>query len=652
MQFKNPEILYLLFALIIPILIHLFQLKRFQKVAFTNVKILKEIEQQTRKSSKLKKLLILLSRLLLLASLIVAFAQPFLKNKNNLSEGATLNYLDNSFSMQAKGESGALLQHAKNELIQNLPVNLKSATLITNDQVLKNLNADDIKNEIIKIDYHPIKKDLQTVLLQVQNLKSKRSNTSDKVILISDFQKVNSDINEITPDSTSSYSFVQIQPKNFENLAIDSVWIADENKENIQIKFLLKSYELAIKNLSISLFIDDKIYGKTTATIEKNQPSEIEFRVPNTNNIQGYLTLNDQKLIFDNTLYFSIVGKEKTHVLAIEDQTGFLSKIYTDDEFNFVSTPLPALDYNLISKQQLIILNAIEQLPNSLIQSLSNYIRNEGNLVIIPAVKSDILSYNKLFSELNIGQINAKTDTKKSIALINYQHPFFKDVFQKQVTNFHYPTVQSFFETRLFSASSILQFEDKSDFVSEIKFNDNKLYWFAAPIDVQNSNFISSALIVPVFYNFSLQNTPRKQLTHTIGHKNEIIIKNDSKNDEVFHMVKNEKDFIPLQSKTSDYLKIETENDPLESGIYQISHQEKAIQSAAYNYDRAESELSAYAMDNFTKNNDNSIYFNSLKDALKKINDPYKKQNLWQLFIIFALLFLGLEILLNKFLKS
>ena len=44
MQFKHPEILYSLLLLIIPILIHLFQLQRFVKVPFTNVKFLKNID--------------------------------------------------------------------------------------------------------------------------------------------------------------------------------------------------------------------------------------------------------------------------------------------------------------------------------------------------------------------------------------------------------------------------------------------------------------------------------------------------------------------------------------------------------------------------------------------------------------------------------
>jgi hypothetical protein len=82
MQFKNPEILYFLFLLIIPILVHLFQLRRFKKQEFTNVKLLKELEVQTRKSATIKKWLLLVTRLLLLTALIFAFAQPFFKAKD------------------------------------------------------------------------------------------------------------------------------------------------------------------------------------------------------------------------------------------------------------------------------------------------------------------------------------------------------------------------------------------------------------------------------------------------------------------------------------------------------------------------------------------------------------------------------------------
>ncbi|HSJ12255.1 MAG TPA: BatA domain-containing protein, partial [Gillisia sp.] len=66
MQFIHPEVLFALFLLIIPVIVHLFQLRKFRKESFTNVKFLKKLSRQTRKSSQLKKWLVLATRLLLL----------------------------------------------------------------------------------------------------------------------------------------------------------------------------------------------------------------------------------------------------------------------------------------------------------------------------------------------------------------------------------------------------------------------------------------------------------------------------------------------------------------------------------------------------------------------------------------------------------
>lgn len=652
MQFKNPEILYLLFLLIIPILIHLFQLQKFQKVAFTNVKLLKEIEQQTRKSSQLKKLLILLSRLFLFTSLIIAFAQPFFSKEKNSVNKDTFIYIDNSLSMQAKGENGELLQKVKTDLIKNLSNKKSNFTLITNNQIFNNVNITDIKNNIINIDYYPIKKELNTILLQIQSLQNKKIKNHKNILLISDFQNTNIGLNTTNFDSLTTYSLAQTLPNNLKNIALDSVWVKDQNKDNIQIKAVIKSYQLAIENLSISLFINNKLFGKTTVNLDKNSQAEIEFSIPNTKNIQGKLSLNDNKLLFDNTLYFNITDKEKVNVLAIGDNSKFLSKIYTDDDFNFITTTINDLDYNLITKQEVVVLNELKKIPKALISTLYNYAIDGGNIVVIPSLESDITTYNKLFSDLNLGEIKSFNKATKAITTINYSHPFFKNVFQKQITNFQYPSVKTYFETDFKSATSLLQFEDKSDFISKIKLKNSNLYWIASSLNSNNSNFISSPLVVPIFFNFSLKNTIQKQLYYTIGKKNEILLKSNIQNDDVVHLVKNDKDFFPLQSKTANHLKIETDNYPLTDGIYQIKRKEKVIQNVAYNYNREESNLSYYPIDKFVENHSNIKYFSSVNKALKQINDQNKNKNLWQLFIIFALLFLGLEIILQKFLKS
>ena len=140
MQFKHPELLYALFFLLIPIIVHLFQFRKFQKEDFTNVAFLKEVTLQTRKSSQLKKWLTLLTRLLIFAAIIFAFAQPFSSKKNAFNtKTETVIYLDNSFSMQAKGNQGELLKRALQDIITNIPED-ETFSLVTNDNTYKNTN--------------------------------------------------------------------------------------------------------------------------------------------------------------------------------------------------------------------------------------------------------------------------------------------------------------------------------------------------------------------------------------------------------------------------------------------------------------------------------------------------------------------------------
>jgi len=646
MQFKYPEILYFLFLLIIPVIIHLFQLQKFEKVAFTNVKLLKEIKQQTRKSSRLKKILLLMSRLFLMASLILAFAQPYFNKKNYIKNKKTYIYLDNSFSMQAKGEKGELLQRAKNDLLDQLSKNPNDFLIITNDHVYKD-NQD--RNDLMQIDYHSEKKDLKKVLLQIENLRNKEKEKSANIVLISDFQKNTSDLNGLRLDSLSNYYFVQILPVQKGNISIDSVWIDDKDHKNIQVNVKVKSYEMAVENLSVSLFVNDNLFGKTTVLLERNNSKIINFIIPDTGEFYAKITLNDNRLKFDNTLYFNSIKKEKLPVLAIGENNRFLSKLYTDGEFAFTTASLSTLDYSLFSRQKLIILNEIPSFSNTLIQSLKNF---KGNLVVIPSNDCDIKSYNELLNSFQIGKMENVMRLRRYVSKINYNHPFFKNVFEKKTENYQYPVIEQLYPTHFFRGTSLLNLSDGQAFLVEIKKDDRKIYWFNAPLNSINTNFVQSPLVVPVFYNFSLKNTSRKEMYFIIGNKNEIQFKSNQKGDAVFHLVKKDFDFIPLQTRSMGYIKIQTDDKPFEAGIYKLTNSLNSFIDVSFNYNRKESDLTYYQVDKHLKNKQNTRFYKTVNNVIEQINDQNKNRNLWQLFIIFALIFFGVEILLQKFLKN
>ena len=87
----------------------------------------------------------MLTRLLLFACLILAFAQPYTsKNKSLNTQTETVIYLDNSFSLQAKGEQGELLKRAVQDLINEIPEN-ETVSIVTNNNLFKNTTLKALK---------------------------------------------------------------------------------------------------------------------------------------------------------------------------------------------------------------------------------------------------------------------------------------------------------------------------------------------------------------------------------------------------------------------------------------------------------------------------------------------------------------------------
>src|SRR6187401_145767 len=117
MTFAHPWLLWGLTLTAIPILIHLFNFRRYKTVYFTNVRFLKEVTEETAVRSKIKHWLVLAARLLAVIFLVLAFAQPVIPVKNNPNvvasekRGVSI-YVDNSFSMDAEADEEKLLNRA------------------------------------------------------------------------------------------------------------------------------------------------------------------------------------------------------------------------------------------------------------------------------------------------------------------------------------------------------------------------------------------------------------------------------------------------------------------------------------------------------------------------------------------------------------
>lgn len=638
MQFKHPEILYALLLLVIPIIVHLFQLRRFQKEAFTNVAFLKSVIIQTRKSSQIKKWLTLLTRLGLLACIIIAFAQPFsTKNQNLDTQLEHVIYLDNSFSMQAKGNKGPLLKRAIQQLITSID-NEQEIQLFTNDHTYRNTSLSAIKNELIDLDYSANQLDYEAVLIKGKQLFSKSTNAVKNLTLISDFQEKSQELS-VPTDSLIRVNLVQLQPESIQNISLDSAYINTSNATNINLEVRVQRPELTRKDLSISLFENERLIAKTTVSDANNNA---QFTLPANQKLNGKIVINDESLQFDNTLFFNINIPQKIKVLSINaSDDNFLSRIYTAEEFTYESVALEQLNFNLITDQNLIILNEITSISIALQNALQDFTTNGGYLLIIPSETITTNTYNQALKQTNL-QIGDLRTTTKNITSINYEHPLLENVFEERVRNFQYPRVQQHYGLQS-SETPILSFEDGSPFLIQ----SQQVFLFSAALNTQNSNFYNSQLIVPVLYNIGKQSLQLPRLYYTIGQTNQFDINATLGADEILSLKTPEENFIPQQQSLSNKVSVTTSDLPMKAATFEIVNNNELLEHISFNYPRQESLLRYQSLNTI----ENVQLETSIPQLFASIKNDTNNNALWKWFVIFALAFLVIEMLILKYFK-
>ena len=642
MQFKHPEILYFLFLLVIPILVHLFQLRRFKKEYFTNVQFLKELSIQTRKSSKLKKWLLLCTRLLLLTFLIFAFAQPFFTAKeSNKATNEMYIILDNSFSMQAKGKEGELLQRAIQNLLEHTP-ETQNFSLITNSDTYWNTDIKSIQKELQNLKYSASPFQLDNLLAKVN---ARKSAFNKDIVVITDAVGLEpKQLKSFRKEDNVYFVIPEAEQKN--NVSIDSVYIHQTLENFYEIGVKLTGNGEDFKDIPIALYNKNKLTAKTLVNFE-TKTKTINFTIPKED-FHGYVSIVDKGLAYDNTYYFSISKPEKTNVISIgePEKSNFLSRIYTNDEFNYNNFGLQSLDYNVLEKQDAIILNELSDIPQALQTTLKSFVEKGGNLVVIPSQEGNATSMNSFLSNFGAIQLNSIINTEKKVTKINFNHPLFSAVFEKKIDNFQYPTTKNSFVLNS-NSPSILTYDDQSSFLTSVQSDIASVYVFAAPINKLNSNFQNSPLIVPTFYNMAQNSQKMGVNAIIIGENQPFIVDEILTKDEILTVQNANEKFIPVQQLLNNKVKMTFNDNPMEDGNFGVFNGANLVQNISFNYNRTESDLTltnTEATADFNIINDIETVFNTLQ------TDRTDTQ-IWKWFVIFTLLFLALELLIQKFVK-
>ncbi len=430
-------------------------------------------------------------------------------------------------------------------------------------------------------------------------------------------------------------------PDNMVNVALDSIYLEAQNSDNIELTAIV-SRRGPIENTPVSLFNGEQLIAKTSAVFQEKDKAQVQFTLPKNETVRGKLEVSDTGLTYDNHLYFNIDTKEKIKVLAIGDANSeYLKRIYTDDEFSYTAATPATLNYGSLGNQNLIILNEMPAVPTSLANSLRSFTQGGGSLAIVPSNGIDMGSYNLMVSNYFSTSFLQEINSKRAITNISFSHPLFRNVFEKNVTNFQFPEVSQYYRIKT-SAPTALSFQGQAPFLIGV----DGIYIFTASIATENSNFKNSPLIVPTFYNIGSHSLQLPPLYGVLGIPFSIDVPVSLPDDTILKVSKEDYEFIPQQQAHSPTKPLLVSmNNLKQDGIYTISKDDTSLKNISFNFDRKESDLTYLNIDQL-EGTSKASSIASLFDSLEKDN---RITALWEWFVILALLMLLLEILIQKF---
>lgn len=708
MNFLNPMMLWGLLAVSIPILIHLFNLRKTKKIEFSTLIFLQEIQQTKYKRIKLLQLLILLCRIGFITFIVLAFAKPVFKGYiiDGLANqgGSLLFILDDSYSMQIRNEDGSYFENAKRKLLSAVEILSKDNEIFfTTVSGINNMKSDflfsdinTLKDTIEKTEISYTRRNWQDIDYFSSKILENSSNNTKEIYFFTDGQKNIYDgsvVSESEKTSDNNISVVLSGNREGNNLVFDSIDIKTkifEPGREIKLSANIHNsnkFDVAAKsillNFNQSQFTDEKV-----TNIPAGSAIEIEFNInPSvTGFIGGYIELsnndrNEDEITFDNRRYFTVYIPERIKLLTVSDSEqdmkyidlviSSVKDIYeiSQEKENYIQNLKRFKNFRDISLEEYdcIIINNIKSISEEESVKLIEYVTKGGGVIIYPGVQTSFEDYNKIvFSKLNnlyynstFGNLNG-TEVFK-FENINHNTPLIENIFRNapsfRMIIENSPLIKFGFDIVTgFNSYSVIGLNNQKNFLTETKTGKGIILMYAVSPDMKFSNFAETNLFAPLTIRSILYSSKTPDMKEATCGKDYFLEIRGNEDDTLFLKSLSAEKIIEMFNYTTPVF-INLRNDLNTIGNYSISKNEVTKQIFACNFDNKESELTKLSADEidkiFKENFRTDVNIISYNDSIEKsLKDIREGSELWKYFLIIALLFLSSEYVLSKYLMK
>ena len=643
---------------------------------------MQRFQKEKKAVKKLQNLLILICRIVAITFLVLAFSQPYKNPTNGLQkaqETIISIFIDNSFSMSAKGTEGELLSESKEaakQLINSYPNNQRYiiSTNALSAVQQRIIDAKSAYEEIDLIKYSPIQRNFNSIFNWTQETKQKidkrdQKSKSYELLFLSDFQSEFFKLDAIQADSISNINLWQFKPQKVENCYIDSLWFKNKthraSEENELFFRLNNDSPEDIVNLELTITVND--FSKDifmSVNGNSNSVNSVNIPVQPEGNSEGKIELRDQMMYWDDEFFFSYQTTAKREILIIngKDANERVAKVYgTEPYFDVKETPISKVNQSSFYNKRLIILNGISTISTGLSADILKFKQNGGNILILPSDDIDTRALNQLFADLGLPEVKASQKTALKANSIELRDPTFDGVFEKnEQTDLNLPNFRFIHKTNSKNTSAIALIKLRDESPIFYRSLDQQSFALYSSLKESCSDLVQNTLFPVLCIRIAEMAGSDNIPYHFIGQDKLISFETDVANNGPVKLQNNRTDFIPktIQKDAYNYIDISgiEAMEYLSQGNFALKQMD-TLKMLALNFNRKESSVKLTTTEEMMKklvlkgiNNLNSQLFDEKTDVAKiKLNHI---KEYWRICIFITIMAIFCEILIAKFWKN
>ncbi len=515
MIFVNPLILIGLVVAALPLLVHLFNFRRPQKLDYSSLALLQSLQHTTMQRLKLRNWLLLIVRTLALCALIFVFARPTMVGSSATQFLGQANVsiviaLDATLSMMQRDSQGSRFAQAKSvaqAIINSVDADDEVFMMRSHAPGLNPVSALDDLNPVYETESAS-----STIRRAAELLSEQAIHLNRTIYYIGDLQQTT------LSDSLSVSEDVQVilvpvgSSETMPNVGIESTRVTShivDQGSPIEVEAVLVNYgQAARNNHAVSLYLNQTHVAQTSVSLPSNVPVQVFLRAeaPTRGWIEGSVVSEDDAFVDDNKRYFSVHIPEERTILLIHGQTAQTRHIELalssgDATIQTVIAAQSDLAAAPLSQYSAVFVIGPDQLSSGELLKLQRYVQNGGGLFVFPGI--DEAPVNTLLSALNAGRIETQA-SQTSIMFADFDHPLFEGVFEDSEQVQRLESVSVYRSVRYFSGrateQTLITLLGGAPLLQEIQYDQGRVFFLSVAPEVSWSDLPVRGLFVPLMY--------------------------------------------------------------------------------------------------------------------------------------------------------